>query len=169
MCITFSQDQLNDAIESKKDVTKTGMTGFYSNLLTKNIATGADAEVHATSAYTAGGKRIDNALAIDRDKGRSTRDTSDRSDKSDDTVKRSEKRDRHGNDDSEVGVKREKHDHNSDSFPTKETGSNNSAGKNLDESTRTEIKKEVKITSARERYLARKLQQESGTAGADTV
>ena len=127
MCITFSQDQLNDAIESKKDVTKTGMTGFYSNLLTKNIATGADAEVHATSAYTAGGKRIDNALAIDRDKGRSTRDTSDRSDKSDDTVKRSEKRDRHGNDDSEVGVKREKHDHNSDSFPTKETGSNNSA------------------------------------------
>ena len=169
MCITFSQDQLNDAIESKKDVTKTGMTGFYSNLLTKNIATGADAEVHATSAYTAGGKRIDNALAIDRDKGRSTRDTSDRSDKSDDTVKRSEKRDRHGNDDSEVGVKREKHDHNSDSFPTKETGSNNSAGKNLDESARTEIKKEVKITSARERYLARKLQQESGTAGADTV
>ena len=41
------------------------MHGFYSNLLTKNIAFGGDVETVATSAYTAGSKRQNKNLRND--------------------------------------------------------------------------------------------------------
>ena len=52
-----------DAVEQKTDCRNTtgsgggGMMGFYSNLLTKNIAMGSSVEDAAISAYTAGSKR----------------------------------------------------------------------------------------------------------------
>ncbi|CAM9745801.1 unnamed protein product [Pylaiella littoralis] len=51
------QQQLEDEREQRNDVTKTGMSGFYSNLITKNIAMGGDVEKSANSAFTAGSKR----------------------------------------------------------------------------------------------------------------
>ncbi|CAM9885366.1 unnamed protein product [Ectocarpus sp. 12 AP-2014] len=51
------QQQLEDEREQRNDVTKTGMGGFYSNLITKNIAMGGDVEKSANSAFTAGSKR----------------------------------------------------------------------------------------------------------------
>lgn len=52
------EDKLNAEIERRNDVTtkKDGMAGFYSGLLTKNIAYGGDVS-HSTSAYTAGSAR----------------------------------------------------------------------------------------------------------------
>ncbi|CAN0414663.1 unnamed protein product, partial [Ectocarpus sp. 13 AM-2016] len=44
------QQQLEDEREQRNDVTKTGMGGFYSNLITKNIAMGGDVEKSANSA-----------------------------------------------------------------------------------------------------------------------
>ena len=40
--------------EEKEGLTKRGMEGFHSNLLTRNIAMGADAAINAKSAYTVG-------------------------------------------------------------------------------------------------------------------
>ncbi|CAM9714420.1 unnamed protein product [Hapterophycus canaliculatus] len=51
------QQQLEEERETRNDVTKTGMSGFYSNLITKNIAMGGDVEKSANSAFTAGSKR----------------------------------------------------------------------------------------------------------------
>jgi len=42
--------------EARNDVTKTGMMGFYSNLLTKNIAMGGDVK-NAQSSFTVGSKQ----------------------------------------------------------------------------------------------------------------
>ncbi|GLE01474.1 hypothetical protein PINS_up010304 [Pythium insidiosum] len=53
------EDARLDAVEAAEDVTKRGteaMAGFYSNLLTKNIAMGSDAS-SSRSAYTVGGKK----------------------------------------------------------------------------------------------------------------
>jgi coiled-coil domain-containing protein 55 len=45
---------------------KTSMTGFYSNLLTKNLAMGSgDVDKHATSAYTIGSKRNEHIRALE--------------------------------------------------------------------------------------------------------
>ncbi|CAM9515116.1 unnamed protein product [Chrysoparadoxa australica] len=49
--------QQEEEREAKNDVRKAGMSGFYANLLTKNVAMGGDVEQHATSAFTTGSKR----------------------------------------------------------------------------------------------------------------
>lgn len=49
--------RLTDEIEARTDVRSQGMHGFYSNLLTKNVAMGGDVEGSALSAYTAGSQR----------------------------------------------------------------------------------------------------------------
>ena len=141
------------------------MEGFHSNLLTKNIAVGADAEVHATSAYTAGGKRIDNALGSDAGDGKSSSTRNDVNTNNErDNERRSEKRDRHENDAREVSSKKEKRDDYNISNPQerRETDSNSSEsnGKYPAASVSKEVKKEVKISSARERYVARKQQEQ---------
>lgn len=51
------EDKLAEELEKRKDVRSAGMHGFYSNLLTKNIAMGNDVEGNALSAYTAGSER----------------------------------------------------------------------------------------------------------------
>ncbi|CAM9672290.1 unnamed protein product, partial [Phaeothamnion confervicola] len=48
--------ELEEEREAIQDVSKVGMSGFYSNLLTKNVAMGGAVE-HATSAFTVGSKR----------------------------------------------------------------------------------------------------------------
>ena len=48
------EDKLQEVLEERTDVRAKGMHGFYSNLLTKNIAMGGDVETSAVSAYTAG-------------------------------------------------------------------------------------------------------------------
>lgn len=49
--------RITDEIEARTDVRSQGMHGFYSNLLTKNVAMGGDVEGSALSAYTAGSQR----------------------------------------------------------------------------------------------------------------
>jgi hypothetical protein len=44
-------------VEEQTGAGKQGMHGFYSNLLSKNIAFGGDVQASATSAYTAGSER----------------------------------------------------------------------------------------------------------------
>ena len=53
--------RLAEAVEASTDVRKRGMMGFYSNLLTKNIALGGSLD-SAVSAYTAGSSRNTNLL-----------------------------------------------------------------------------------------------------------
>lgn len=48
--------RLQDMIEQKTDVRAKGMQGFYSNLLTKNVAMGGSMD-NAVSIYTSGSKR----------------------------------------------------------------------------------------------------------------
>jgi hypothetical protein len=58
---------LNAEIEARHDVTKVGMTGFYSNLLTKNVSAGASTKDYSISAYTAGGTRQSTLLSEGND------------------------------------------------------------------------------------------------------
>jgi hypothetical protein len=156
-------------MEAKHDVVKNGMQGFYANLLTKNIATGADVDKNATSAYTAGGRRIDKALT-GGDKSSVVKEDEDVAKDSGtgayDNGKKLEKRDRQEHVPEEEGNehKREKL-HNSSSSSSviqakrdednpEEDASKSSSSVSL------EVKKEVKIMSARDRYLARKKEQQ---------
>ncbi len=56
------EDKLAEEIEKRQDVKVKGMAGFYSNLMTKNIAIGGDVEKNAISAYTAGSMRGEKVL-----------------------------------------------------------------------------------------------------------
>ena len=49
-------------MEQRTDVRKSGMEGFYANLLTKNVAMGGDVDAHAVSVYTAGSARQSHVL-----------------------------------------------------------------------------------------------------------
>ena len=49
--------RLAEEVEKRTSVQSSGMQGFYSNLLTKNIAFGGDVGQSATSAYTVGSMR----------------------------------------------------------------------------------------------------------------
>lgn len=49
--------RLTDEVEARSDVRSQGMHGFYTNLLTKNVAMGCDVKGSALSAYTAGSQR----------------------------------------------------------------------------------------------------------------
>jgi hypothetical protein len=49
--------RLQEELDKQTDVRTKGMSGFYSNLLTKNIAFGGDVEENAISSYTIGGNR----------------------------------------------------------------------------------------------------------------
>jgi hypothetical protein len=52
-------------VEQRSDVRKSGMEGFYANLLTKNIAMGGDVSAHAVSVHTAGSARHAHLLHSD--------------------------------------------------------------------------------------------------------
>ena len=53
--------RLADEIEQRTDVRRSGMEGFYSNLLTKNVAMGGELH-HAVSAFTSGSDRQHHVL-----------------------------------------------------------------------------------------------------------
>lgn len=55
--------RLADEVEQRTDVRKSGMEGFYANLLTKNVAMGGDVDAHAVSVYTAGSSRQSHVLS----------------------------------------------------------------------------------------------------------
>lgn len=55
--------RLAEEVEKRTDVRGSGMSGFYANLLTKNIAMGGDVTASAVSAYTAGSQRQQSALS----------------------------------------------------------------------------------------------------------
>lgn len=57
MDLIISSFRLADEVEQRTDVRKSGMEGFYSNLMTKNVAMGGDVDAHAVSVYTAGSAR----------------------------------------------------------------------------------------------------------------
>lgn len=50
-------------MEQRTDVRKSGMEGFYANLLTKNVAMGGNVDAHAVSVYTAGSARQSHLLS----------------------------------------------------------------------------------------------------------
>mmetsp|Transcript_17166 Transcript_17166/g.45156 ORF Transcript_17166/g.45156 Transcript_17166/m.45156 type:complete len:330 (+) Transcript_17166:177-1166(+) len=52
-----AEDRRMDELEERTSAQTSGMAGFYSNLLTRNIAAGADVEKAAVSSYTHGSKR----------------------------------------------------------------------------------------------------------------
>ena len=52
-----AEDRRMDEVEERTSAQTSGMAGFYSNLLTRNIAAGADVEKAAVSSYTHGSKR----------------------------------------------------------------------------------------------------------------
>lgn len=54
-------DQRDDAVERKTTAEVAGMHSFYANLLTKNIAAGADVKTAALSSYTHGSRAHDRA------------------------------------------------------------------------------------------------------------
>lgn len=54
---TLSTYRLAEEVDRRTDVRGKGMQGFYTNLLTKNIAMGGDVSTSAVSAYTAGSER----------------------------------------------------------------------------------------------------------------
>lgn len=55
------EEKLQEELDRNNDVRKKGMSGFYSNLLTKNISVGGDIS-SATSSYTTGGHRNDRLI-----------------------------------------------------------------------------------------------------------
>ncbi len=66
--------ELREAMEEKKEEKARdamlgggGLTGFYSNLLTKNVAMGGSVEEHAKSSFTSGSKRHTETAAYDPD------------------------------------------------------------------------------------------------------
>ena len=68
------EDRLADAVEKNTTVESRGMHGFMSNLLTKNIAMGADVERSAVSAYTAGSSRQQKKLNEEEQGGEEKRE-----------------------------------------------------------------------------------------------
>ena len=52
-----AEDRRMDELEERTSAQTSGMAGFYSNLLTRNIAAGADVEKAAVSSYTHGSRR----------------------------------------------------------------------------------------------------------------
>ena len=52
-----AEDRRMDEVEERTSAQTSGMAGFYSNLLTRNIAAGADVEKAAVSSYTHGSRR----------------------------------------------------------------------------------------------------------------
>jgi coiled-coil domain-containing protein 55 len=52
-----AEDKRMDELEERTSAQTSGMAGFYSNLLTRNIAAGADVEKAAVSSYTHGSRR----------------------------------------------------------------------------------------------------------------
>ena len=63
--LTSFNYRLAEAVEASTDVRKRGMMGFYSNLLTKNIALGGSLD-SAVSAYTVGSSRNTSLLQSER-------------------------------------------------------------------------------------------------------
>ncbi len=76
--------ELREAVEEKKEEKAReamlgggGLTGFYSNLLTKNIAMGGSVEEHAKSSFTSGSKRHTATATYDPDTKAASIDDSD--------------------------------------------------------------------------------------------
>lgn len=155
------------------------MQGFYSNLLSRNVAVGGDVETSAVSAFTAGSKRQDVFVhgithrSSDESGQRSDRDTEEAKDMSDKGVREdgpvdskdpsTSKRKLDDIDDHKHSENASKHlrpqdaDHSEEEI--NDTRPNNHEDINISSNKPSQDNqglKEEKVLSARERYLARK-------------
>jgi coiled-coil domain-containing protein 55 len=139
------EDRLAEEIEKRQDVKQKGMQGFYSNLLTKNIAMGSDVTDNAISAYTAGSSRqrhlVDEKQDSDLQQEQSYRTNSDKPKLSHIAVAESST--------SDVRIDSNVVDDQNDQSHSSSHGREDSGEVVV-------AKKDDKILSARERYLARK-------------
>lgn len=167
------EDRLADAVERNTTAETRGMHGFLSNLLTKNIAMGADVETSAVSAYTADSSRqrrkMEEEGGIDAGRQKEgddieTRERSITSKRPHEQISRDqeEEEEREDGGDSQIAK-------------SSETSQQQDAGVSDDrtvgvvaaDSTTTKpalpatqsISKEDAVKAAKERYLARKMQQ----------
>jgi hypothetical protein len=136
--------RMTDEVEKKHDVRSLGMQGFYSNLLTKNVAMGSDVS-NALSAFTAGSARQQQVLE--------DTDTITNGIKSSSTLPSS--------DSQSISNNINQSDITGSIHPPKEElrqkqqGISTSAEQEADEKKKKEISKND-VLSAKERYLARK-------------
>lgn len=149
--------RLSEALEQKTDVHALGMEGFYAGLLKKNISMGGDVEKNALSAYTAGSVGQKHILPTS-----SSTEAASRSDDTDSSpTKQKSQSEGHEGGDSE-GLQRL--DKQSQSQQQEVASSGGIAMKKvvtseLEETkpvTASIAKPEELISSARDRYLARK-------------
>mmetsp|Transcript_12293 Transcript_12293/g.12385 ORF Transcript_12293/g.12385 Transcript_12293/m.12385 type:complete len:342 (-) Transcript_12293:208-1233(-) len=163
------EDRLAEAVEERTDVRARGMQGFYSNLLTKNLAMGGDVKTSAVSAYTSGSRRQEQVMGESRDAsekdGESERGVG--SDSPEERSKRQKLEDSEIDSESESKIKVEDVDllpaasSAVSTTPEKGTeaddGSGSGTAARIVEEVVTEIKsREETVMSAKERYLARK-------------
>ena len=162
------EERLTEEIEKRHDVTKVGMQGFYSNLLTKNISAGASTD-NAISAYTSGSVRQASILSYNTQESESKEPPPE-------NVKKEESNDNQNIVVSEDIIPKENYediskkistDHpdtkreeviSNNQIPTKDTTGTNS----INSITISDPKE--KVMSARERFLARKMANESNQA-----
>ena len=183
------EDKIEEEIERRNEVTKQkdGLVGFYTNLLTNNIAYGGDVAVSAVSAYTAGSSRqahVNSTPAVPShinststvptadDRVRSLGDNSRNS--SDKHIETCELHHNADHEDISVvlkkdtaitvsGTKRSNNDSLNDINEMKSSSDNNSSSNTLTEKraiVEAEDNKEAALSAARLRFLQRKKQKD---------
>jgi len=164
------EDKLAEEVERRTDVRGSGMTGFYANLLTKNIAMGGDVGSSSTSAYTVGNerqKRLINGTTADEisstadlqvkgpDNTPVATEPVPESSSSATTIQLGNKHERDDEDDEEHN------NHNHNARPDSQTRPPAQKPR-IEEA--SGHKREEAVLSARERFLARKQQQQQQQA-----
>lgn len=152
-----AEDKLNEVIEAKTDVRGAGMMGFYSNLLTKNIAMGSNVESSAISAYTAGSERQKMKLESSGGGNAVKTGTRERDDNNTEEQRNVRQKTEEKSEDSSASTVPPPQTANSSavqaSTPYAELSNSAPGGKEIEVPV---VSKEEKILSAKERYLARK-------------
>jgi len=160
------EDKLAEEVERRTDVRGSGMTGFYANLLTKNIAMGGDVGSSSTSAYTVGNERqkrlingttadeisstVDSQVKVIPDETPLATEPVPESSSSATTIQLGNKHERDEDDE-------EDNNHNHNARPDSQTRPPAQKPR-IEEA--SGHKREEAVLSARERFLARKQQQQ---------
>ncbi len=167
------EDKMMEEVEKRHDVRSLGMQGFYSNLLTKNLAMGGDVKSNAISAYTAGSQRQEQVLTDASQKtsvyedgdrvegevgkqqtGRDSASTAEKDRDHHSSSKRSRSDSHHnGGDDDDIRHQKRQN--------IEEGRAGTTDSSSVDKPPDIAQKKEEVVLSARERYLARKQQQQN--------
>jgi coiled-coil domain-containing protein 55 len=152
------EDKMMEEVEKKHDVRSLGMQGFFSSLLTKNVAMGGDVKANAISAYTAGSERQEQVLE-DRSKPGNNSSGSIENDSSHRQV---------SEDAPSSSMKRPRSPSEEEQFPVSSLDNKHSADQSSVASPVPKMqRKEDAVLSARERYLARKKQTSMGPSGVE--